>query len=63
VVEFIGACMDPEHLMLVMELVGGGDAMTLLCRDDVQISWERRLRCKSSSMDCDFYMCPDGMLF
>lgn len=42
IVEFVGACMDPQHMLLVMELVGGGDAMILLARDDVQITWARR---------------------
>lgn len=43
VVEFVGACMNPKHMLLVMELVQGGDAMILLARDDVRLPWHRRL--------------------
>ncbi len=52
IVEFVGACMDPQHMLLVMELVGGGDAMILLARDDVQITWARRSVTRVGVCDC-----------
>ncbi len=43
VIDFIGACTDPAHLAILLEFMPGGDASILLARDDVQITWERRL--------------------
>jgi hypothetical protein len=43
VIDFIGACTDPAHLSILLEFMPGGDASILLARDDVQITWERRL--------------------
>lgn len=43
VIDFIGACTEPDHLAILLEFMPGGDASILLARDDVQITWERRL--------------------
>ncbi len=43
VIDFVGACTDPAHLAILLEFMPTGDASILLAREDVQITWERRL--------------------